>query len=236
MDEIFLQTLKESFLEYLNSGERSNKKLCILHSKIANDLSKKLGNAYTINSLGFGNFKEDLILGRYYDKKVDITISKNGKILAGIGVKFVMSNYSQNSNNYFENMLGETANIRSNSVAYFQIFILFDELPYFAIKNNVKIIKKIEKITQHNIQKYINLSNDNIDIFMHTPNKTLVYLIKNSVKISPNLTQDAYKNLFLNNKNFEIQKSNLNFSFGNNTIYNDYDDFIKKISHCILSI
>lgn len=235
MDEIFLKTLKESFLEYLNSSERSNKKLCILHSQIANDLSKKLGNAYTIKSLGFGNFKEDLILGRYYDKKVDITISKNGKILAGIGVKFVMSNYSQNSNNYFENMLGETANIRSNSVAYFQIFILFDELPYFAIKNNVKIIKKIKKITQHNIQKYINLSNDNVDIFMHTPNKTLVYLIKNCVKFRRDLTHNEYKNLFFDKK-FTIRKSNLDFSFGNNIIYNKYDEFIDKISHFIQNI
>lgn len=235
MDENFLKTLKESFLEYLNSGERSNKKLCILHSKIAKDLSKKLGNTYIINSLGFGNFKEDLIFGRYYDKKVDITISKDDKILAGIGVKFVMSNYSQNSNNYFENMLGETANIRSNSIAYFQIFILFDELAYFGIENNKKIIKKIEKITQHNIQKYINLSNDNVDIFMHTPNKTLVYLIKNSVKFRRNLTQNEYKNLFFDKK-FTIQKSNLDFSFGNNIIYNKYNEFIDKISHFIQSI
>lgn len=35
---------------------------------------------------------------------VDITINYKGKAIAGYAVKFAMRNYSQNSNNYFENM------------------------------------------------------------------------------------------------------------------------------------
>ena len=34
-----------------------------------------------------------------------------------------MQNYSQNSVNYFENMLGETANIRSNNKTYIEKII-----------------------------------------------------------------------------------------------------------------
>lgn len=67
----------------------------------------------------FFNGKEMKLDGRYIDKVVDITILKNSKPIAGIGVKFVMQNYSQNSNNYFENMLGETANIRCANIPYF---------------------------------------------------------------------------------------------------------------------
>ena len=44
------------------------------------------------------------IFGRYYPKNVDITINYKGKAIAGYAVKFAMRNYSQNSNNYFENM------------------------------------------------------------------------------------------------------------------------------------
>ena len=87
-------------------------------------------------------------MGRYVDKKVDITISKKDATMhkdipvAGIAVKFVMQNYSQNSNNYFENMLGETANIRANKCPYFQIFIILDRLPYY--KKETKRITKWE--------------------------------------------------------------------------------------------
>ena len=59
-----------------------------------------------------------------------------------------MRNYSQNSNNYFENMLGETANIRSNSIPYFQIFIIFDKVPYY---EQGGIFKKYDNISRHNL-------------------------------------------------------------------------------------
>ena len=85
-----------------------------------------MGKEYKVFSQGYGDDKEKEINGRYYDKKVDITIAYKNKIVAGIGVKFVQQNYAQNSNNYFENMLGETANIRTNKIPYFQIFIISD--------------------------------------------------------------------------------------------------------------
>ena len=133
----FLKTITASFNKYLTTGSRSNEKLKILHGAIAKDISSRLNNPdFTVLSLGYNNGKEGTISGRYLNKKVDITISKKQKIIAGIGVKFVMQNYSQNSNNYFENMLGETANIRSNKIPYFQIFIISKssiDLRYFIV-------------------------------------------------------------------------------------------------------
>lgn len=120
----FLRVIKESFARYLAVGtSRSTAKLKTLHGHIASDLEELLGEGFSIRSQGYGNDKEGSIDGRYYPKNVDITILKNNKPVAGYAVKFVMRNYSQNSNNYFENMLGETANIRANSIPYFQVFV-----------------------------------------------------------------------------------------------------------------
>ncbi|MDR2046919.1 MAG: hypothetical protein LBP79_03310 [Clostridiales bacterium] len=116
----FLDILKASFLKYIEKGSRSNEKLKILHGAISGDLSERLktandmGGHYTVASLGFDLGAEQKMIGRYIDKAVDITISKDGVIVSGVAVKYVMGNYMQNSNNYFENMLGETANIRCN--------------------------------------------------------------------------------------------------------------------------
>lgn len=89
-------------------------------------------------SLGYGAGQEHKISGRYVDKAVDITIAENNIPVCGIAVKYIMSNYSQNSNNYFENMLGETANIRSAKIPHFQIFATPDKIPYFDKDGNIK--------------------------------------------------------------------------------------------------
>lgn len=125
----FLEVIKESFNKYLETHSRSNEKLKILHGKIAKDLQKRLGQSYIIHSLGLRDGKEINMPGKYMPKKVDIAIEKNKEIVGAIALKFIMSNYSQNSNNYFENMLGETSNIRANGKPYFQILILPTVVP-----------------------------------------------------------------------------------------------------------
>jgi len=128
----FLKVISNSFCRFLRvKTSRSPEKLKPLHGAIAADLSRRLGEGYHICSQGFGLGKEFTVRGRYVPKRVDITIFKQDKVAAGVAVKFVMQNYSQNSNNYFENMLGETANIRAAGYPYFQIFIIQDQLPYY---------------------------------------------------------------------------------------------------------
>lgn len=229
----FLEALKESFITYLSTSPRSNKKLKVLHGFIATDLQKKLGNEYEVKSLGYKIGKESFIEGRYMGKKVDITIEKSNKPIAGIAVKFVMSNYSQNSNNYFENMLGETANIRSKNIPYFQIFIIPEIIPYYKKTGD---ISKLENITENNIEKYILMSKDNVDSFYHIPNKTLFAIINfGNFKGKVPKNSLEYKNYFFKNK-FNVTYSNLNLKFDNQTIYNNYEEFIKKVYHAILSL
>ena len=228
----FLEVLHKSFEIYLRTSARSNEKLKVLHGFISTTLQKLIGYDYKINSLGFRDDKEASAPGRYMDKKVDITVSRRGKIVAGLAVKFVMSNYSQNSNNYFECMLGETANIRSNRIPYFQIFIIPDKVPYYDKQGK---ISRWEEITKHNLDKYVNLSNDDADVYMHTPNKTFVGVVHMdgcpwSVK-----NFQLYKNYYLTHP-FSFSYSDRKIEFGNTVIYNDFDSYIKKIAHFILSI
>jgi len=230
----FLDVLKSSFSKFLETGSRSNQKLKILHGAIANDLSSKLNmpnNEYTVNALNFG--KERNIVGRYIDKNVDITISKDGAPIAGVGIKFVMGNYKQNSNNYFENMLGETANLRSNNIPYFQIFIVPDKLPYY---NKHALITKWEAISEHNLKKYMVMSQDNTDVYLHTPNKTLIAIINLSECTEAKLTcRSSYINHY-QHKPFSVTLSPKQFNFGRNVVYNDYETFIRKVVYAILSI
>ena len=204
-----------------------------MHGAIAQDLLNKLGDDYGILSQGILNEKgkdpEGKIQGRYIEKNVDITITKDGNSIAGVGVKFIMQNYSQNSNNYFENMLGETANIRCNRCPYFQIFIILDKLPYY---NKEKNIKNWETFSAHNAEKYLTLSRDNIDTFFHTPNKTLIYIVHipdNEELATLNDYMNYYKNLA-----FQVTQSPNSLGiYGDAIIVNDYELFRDKVYHTI---
>ncbi|MBR1375245.1 MAG: hypothetical protein IJ566_04085 [Cardiobacteriaceae bacterium] len=237
-NQTFLNVLKQSFLTYLQTHARSNEKLKVLHGRVAQDIDNKIKDKntdkanYTVSALGFNNGKEEKIQGRYIEKMVDITIKNNNHSIAGIAVKYVMSNYFQNSNNYFENMLGETANIRCNQKLYFQILVIPEKLPYF--DNNGKITKW-EIIDKHHLEKYIQLSQDDKKQFFHTPDKTLLCIINISEPKTETKNKQDYINYYLNN-DFSIQLSNKQFNFDNAVIFNDYEKFINKVVFSILSI
>lgn len=227
----FNTVLAKSYKVYLGTSPRSNKKLVILHGAIAEDLQKRLGKEYDIKALGIGEGKEAKISGRYLDKTVDISIFKNKSALGGIAVKYIMSNYSQNSNNYFENMLGETANIRCANKAYFQIIILPKYIPYYKKDGT---ISNIEEIKEHNIDKYTKLSQDNIGEFFHAPTKTLFCLINvPCIDLSKIRDKTSYANSVLSIENFEIALCADIHKFEEGIIYNDYNKFIEKVINYI---
>lgn len=227
----FLTVVGNSFKKFLETGSRSNEKLKILHGAIAKDLKERLGTGYSVCSLGIGNGKEEKLDGRYIDKVVDITIKKGQKSIAGIGVKFVMQNYSQNSNNYFENMLGETANIRCANIPYFQIFIIPDTLPYY---NKQGLLQKWEEFTLHNAIKYLTLSEDNIQTSIHTPTKTLLFVVHLPEIKKPIIDKYDYVDYYENQMDFMVRESQTDYGeFSSAVVYNDYEDFIDKVVHYI---
>lgn len=238
----FLYVLSNSFQSFVESGtSRSTAKLKPLHGAIAKDLALRLGDGYSVQSQGWGDDREGDIAGRYVDKKVDITIyqtdhtTQQCRAIAGVAVKFVMQNYSQNSNNYFENMLGETANIRANNCPYFQIFIILDRIPYY--KKESKRITKWETFTEHNADKYITLSCDNVDKYLHTPNKTLLYVVH--IPDNDDLlykTAQEYMDFYAQNDSLVCPSVHSYMGFGNSVVVNDYESFISKVYHTIKAI
>lgn len=229
----FLKVISTSFERFLHSGtSRSNAKLKPLHGAIARDVAERLGPSYEVASQGYGDDKEADIQGRYIDKRVDITIQRNGKAIAGIAVKFVMQNYSQNSNNYFENMMGETANIRAAGCPYFQLFVILDKLPYY---NKDKKIVRWETFTEHNVSKYVVMSQDNTDVFYHTPSKTLIYVVH--IPDNENLkTHNDYMSYYQSNPVTMEISDTLHDTFGPAVILNDYEYFMDKVYHTILAL
>ena len=218
---------------YLQTSARSNEKLKILHSKIANDLAQKFGSEFNICAYGVGEGKEEKLKGRYYEKAVDIAVFKNGVECAGVAVKFVMINYAQNANNYFEGMLGETANLRSKGLPYFQILIIPETMPYFEKDGS---IGKIEELKAHHLHKYLKLSQDNVDRFFHAPNKTLLLVVK-LPKFSTARNKSEYKALCAHKNLQYSQIFNQNAQdFGIGVIFNDYENFLDKLYHGILAI
>jgi hypothetical protein len=143
MNNAFQNALQHSVLTYFRLGERSSEKLKPLHYFIGQCVQALLGpydaksNPYTVVSYALGidsaRSREEKVDGYLNCKDVDVTVLYEGIPVGAISVKFVMSNYRQNKNNYFESMLGECVNLKLNRpyMKFWHVFVTFDELPYF---------------------------------------------------------------------------------------------------------
>ena len=229
LNEKFLEQLIASFQSYLISGARSNEKLKVIHSFISDSISNKFKNDKLIfySLRNDKKSKELKIPGRYMEKAVDIAVCQDNKVLAAVGFKFVMSNYKQNSNNYFENMLGETANIRCNNIPYFQILVIPKELPYFDENGE---IKTWEEINENNIHKYVVLSEDDCLNYFHTPELTLLYVVQLQPHKSAITNRAKYKKYY-SDKPLTIYNGFSGFQDG--VVYNNFKEFIDKLYHFI---
>jgi hypothetical protein len=241
-EQKFLKAIQDSFNAFIASGSsRSTAKLKPLHGYIAQEIANRLGDDYIIKSHGYGDDKEYKAEGKYMDKDVDISIlnKHTQEFVTGIAVKFVMQNYKQNSYNYFEGMLGETSNIRSNNKPYYQIFIILDKLPYYKNdEENGKIISKWEKLTPRNMKKYIKLSYDNVDSNLHVPNNTLIYVvhINNEADEQTINTQKKYLEYYKTNiPSVELSKNEYpEFNPNGSVIYNNFEKFMDKVYQAVV--
>ena len=153
--------MSQSLADYHKFGPRSGRKLLAPHRWIAETVIAQLGDGFRVCAYGVGDGKEKTVPGKYYDKTVDVAVKETGddnpRVVAVASFKFVTSNYKQNSVNYFEHLLGETANLRRVGVGFAHLLVLRKNMPY---------LKKSggrdhgEKITEHNMAKYIRLFRD----------------------------------------------------------------------------
>lgn len=156
-------TLDAYIRAYATSGARSTDKLLPVHGKIAKDIARELSlqsMGYAVSAFGYSangeKGKEISVPGLLYNKNSDITILEGAKPRGIIAAKFPVSNFAQNANNYFEGMMGETANLRLGGLAVGHVILLPYQMPYYknAGSEQDKEISKIEKIANHQIDKY----------------------------------------------------------------------------------
>lgn len=186
LQKSFLAAIKDTFYAYNKFGARSPKKLIPIHTWFAKEIISGFGDTYSVKSLGTGG--EYIIEGKYYPKRLDIAVFYNQKPIVTLSFKFVTSNYAQNSNNYFENLLGETANIRRIGVGFVHFLILRGHAPYYdkAAGNKRGELKKTEILSEHQIQKYIKLFKD--QDFPHKPDVLGIAIIDFDTKGDPHFT------------------------------------------------
>lgn len=128
-------------------------------------------------------------------------------------------------------MLGETANIRCANIPYFQIFIIPDKLPYY---KNDGTIQKWEEFTTHNSAKYVTLSKDDIQTSVHTPTKTLLFVVHLPEIEKEVHDKKEYVCYYEGQENFQVCESPAEYGdFSSAVIHNDYVDFADKVVHYI---
>ncbi len=171
--------IKRSYFKYLLFGDRSKEKLKPLHAWVGNTIKSFIPAQYSVYFL---NGKEVQTEGEYYTKIIDVAIVKENveiipqrigfatvfyieKIEMAVSIKFITSNFKQNANNYFENLLGECANLKAHGIKFGHFIVFRDKIPYF--ERNKKI-KHWEILEDHDINKYIKLFQER-GKFIHVP-------------------------------------------------------------------
>ena len=174
------EALGKSYGCYLIHGARSTKKLYVPHYWIREKIKEYLDETYECYSYGFNDddFNKELtVQGIAYNKRSDVTIVKNNKVKGVISFKFISSNYSQNSNNYFENLLGECFNIQANEIPFCHVLVIRDEIPYFD-KNQDCI--RTDYLKNHHLNKYMKILE--LCDFVSVPKKMCINVINLKIK------------------------------------------------------
>lgn len=164
IEERFVEAISESYQMYLRHGSRSNQKIKVLHGWVQDELRNTLDPEFQILGLSLKSKAEAPVEGMYYSKNADVVIRRSGLEIGVISLKFVNSNYKQNANNYFEQQMGETANLRRNDIVFGHIMCLTEPIPYYRRDGS---LAKRESISDADVQKYLALSQDHL--YPHAP-------------------------------------------------------------------
>jgi hypothetical protein len=161
--DLLLSSLNVAYAAYFEHGSRSTAKLAPFHEFFHDQIEFGLSDLtesqkFTIRSMKSTN-GEMKVSGALYPKNVDVAVEVDGKCVGAVSLKFVVTNYKQNANNYFEHLMGETANIRSAGIPYASFSVIPIRPKYLAKAGGSARgeVARTEKITRENLLKYINL-------------------------------------------------------------------------------
>jgi hypothetical protein len=197
------KAVDQSLLQVFQYGRKSPRRVKHIHYWVRNYIQTRLGNNYRCYSYHphlKADDKEIRVAGRFYPKNSDITIcNKDEDVLGVISVKFIMSNYKQNANNYFESMIGECYNLKANNIKYGHIMICPYLVPYY---NNQCGLKYIEKLNNKDITKYAEL-NDSTTV--HKPDMLSFNVLKIKNKDGIISNPDLFNQLSETEKNKTLE-------------------------------
>lgn len=138
----FTEALRRCIDLYFQMGERSARKVMPLHGFVSQSIKGLLGDGYQVISLSEDSTqsREEKVKGLFYDKDVDVAVKRGDRVLGVVSIKFVMSNYGQNANNYFEGLLGECQNLKlaNPGLVFWYFFVGFSRVPYFTRAHDIK--------------------------------------------------------------------------------------------------
>lgn len=147
--QIIMTGLNECMRLYFENGPRSSKKTDHLNNMIIDYLSVYFSNLHNIDdyslitehNLQCANFSEQ--------KKCDIVVCYKNAPYIVFPLKFVMTSYLKNRNNYFENITGEVYLLKQSNpdLKIVPINFILDKIPNLT---NDKKIKNFELITHEN--------------------------------------------------------------------------------------
>jgi len=135
----FISMLRVAVQAYVAAGcsSRSPARVNIVHKFFLDKIESSLPEGYSVNLE-----QNVLAVNAAGRKKCDIVVSKGSTPHVVFPVKFIMGNYQQNKNNYFENLTGELCHLKwATGINICPINIVFNKIPY---RNNQKIITKFE--------------------------------------------------------------------------------------------
>lgn len=171
---LFLNMVDETNKIYINTGSnsRSNEKVNYIHQFIKKEIEKILPDNYYIKLEQ--NVDSATKSGK---KKCDIVVYKEKDIFMIFPVKYTMTSYYKNANNYWENIIGELVCLKLSSIQKNkELHIIPINLISSKIPNrhgSEQIIKNIEQITYDKSYKiYEELVNTNIS-YLEGPSKKL---------------------------------------------------------------
>ena len=153
INERFLPEIQKTYRLTIKHTARSNKRLMVLHSWVRDEIQDRLGGEYEVVSMDVKGSKEVPVKGMYYTKKMDVVVKYDNQLIGVVGCKFVNSNYRKNTNNYFENLLGEVINFSKNDIVFGNFFCITAPVP--RIKNGKP--EKWENIKGKELKKYFKL-------------------------------------------------------------------------------
>lgn len=190
INDDFLVAIKEANINTATLTATSPKKVEPIHRWVANSIELVLPE-YICYSAGHRKFpnpennhkllNEAVIKGKYFEKNVDVAISRKDRpnqVEAVVEVKYHTGNLGQNENNNIEQMLGYTANVRGNNILFASFIVAKEKTPYY------DKFGRIEKWEDHNVgtwTKYENVLKEPKST-LHRPDAISIILVRTGIE------------------------------------------------------